>query len=121
MTNPTTAATDTTGWPIVDDVELDRRRALLAAEEAHRELEPFAPAVTVDDAWRMDEWNALPDVCLIAACDNDDLDRRGPVWLRDGSMHKACVEHWEGILRVLGQQASWERTDGARQAAQVKP
>ena len=65
------------------------------------------------DPWRMDEWKALPDECLIRACEGDEIDQRGPVWLRDGSMHKACTEHWEGIFRVLGEQASWERTDGA--------
>lgn len=68
------------------------------------------------DPWRLAEWNALPDVCLISACEGDEIDERGPVWLRDGSMHKACVEHWEGIFRVLGGQATWTRVDGARQA-----
>lgn len=66
------------------------------------------------DGWRLDEWHALPEVCLIAGCDGADIDHRGPVWLRDGSMHKACREHWEGVYRVLGEQASWERTDAYR-------
>lgn len=70
---------------------------------------------TKPDPWRMDEWKALPDECLISACENDEIDQRGPVWLRDGSVRKACVEHWEGIFRVLGAQASWEQTDGSRQ------
>ena len=62
----------------------------------------------MSDPFRIQEWDALPDVCLIAGCDSDEIDQRGPVWLRDGSMHKACVEHWEGIFRVLGVQATWE-------------
>lgn len=70
-----------------------------------------------EDPWRMAEWNALPDVCLIASCDSDDIDQRGPVWLRDGGMRKACVEHWEGIFRVLSEQATWESTDGSRTAS----
>jgi hypothetical protein len=69
------------------------------------------------DPWRLNEWQALPDECLIAACENDEIDQRGPVWLRDGSMHKGCTEHWEGIFRVLGEQGSWERTDGSRSPA----
>lgn len=67
------------------------------------------PPPTERDGFRLAEWNALPDVCFIAGCDNDDIDQRGPVWLRDGSMHKACSEHWEPIFRVLGEQATWER------------
>jgi hypothetical protein len=70
------------------------------------------------DPWRLDECKALPDQCAIAACDNGDIDQRGPVWLRDGSMLKVCIEHWEGVFRVLGEQASWERTDGSRQAGE---
>jgi len=57
------------------------------------------------DPWRMDEWHALADECFIRGCDDDDIDQRGPVFLRDGSMHKACVEHWEGVMRVLGEQS----------------
>jgi hypothetical protein len=68
----------------------------------------------VTDQWRIVEWRALPDECLIAACDGADIDHRGPVWLRDGSMRKACTEHWEAIFGVLGAQASWERVDGYR-------
>lgn len=60
---------------------------------------------TTGDPFRIAEWEALPDVCLIAGCEYDEIDRRGPVWLRDGSMHKACTEHWEGVFRVLGRQA----------------
>lgn len=66
------------------------------------------------DAWRLDEWNALPDVCLIAGCDSAEADQRGPVHLRDGSIQKACPEHWGAIFRVLGEQASWERGDAYR-------
>lgn len=49
--------------------------------------------------------------CFIRGCDNDDIDTRGPVWLRDGTEHQACTEHWEPIFRVLGEQATWEATD----------
>jgi hypothetical protein len=63
----------------------------------------------------MAEWKALPEECLISSCENSEIDQRGPVWLRDGSMHKACVEHWEGIFSVLGEQATWEKTDGSGQ------
>lgn len=66
-----------------------------------------------EDAGRQREWHALPEQCYIAGCDSDEIDHRGPVSLRDGSIHKACVEHWEGVFRVLGEQASWGRTDGA--------
>lgn len=65
------------------------------------------------DGFRLAEWDALPDVCFIAACENDEIDERGPVWLRDGSMHKACTEHWEPIFRVLGEQATWEAEAGS--------
>lgn len=65
----------------------------------------------MSDPWRLDEWATLPDVCLIAGCESWEVDARGPVWLRDGSIHKACPEHWEGIFRVLGEQSSWQRTD----------
>lgn len=70
---------------------------------------------TAADPWRMTEWQALPETCLIEACAGDEIDQRGPVFLRDGSIHKACTEHWEGIFRVLGEQATWERQDGSRQ------
>ena len=67
---------------------------------------PLRGAPTTADAWRLDEWNAHPDVCFISACEASETDPRGPVWLRpDGSMHKACREHWEGVFRVLGEQA----------------
>lgn len=66
------------------------------------------------DPWRLAEWNALTEECFIGGCDHADIDHRGPVFLRDGSMHKACTEHWEPIFRVLGEQASWERTDAMR-------
>lgn len=64
---------------------------------------------TDTDPFRLVEWHALPDECFISGCDNGDIDVRGPVWLRDGSMHKACVEHWEPIMRVLGEQVSWQK------------
>lgn len=67
--------------------------------------------------WRLEQWCSLPNVCLIAGCDGTDIDQRGPIWVRNGDhvlMLKACTEHWEGIYQVLGVQASWERTDGAR-------
>lgn len=67
------------------------------------------------DLWRLDEWRALPDRCAIAGCDNGDADQRGPVTLRDSTIFKVCTEHWEAIFRILGEQASWERTDGSRQ------
>jgi len=58
------------------------------------------------DQWRLDEWNALPDICFIYGCEASETDPRGPVWLRpDGAMVKACREHWEGVFRVLGEQA----------------
>jgi hypothetical protein len=74
---------------------------------------------TPNDAFRLAEWNALPEVCLFQGCSSDDIDQRGPVFLRDGSIHKACVEHWEPIFRVLGEQASWERVDGMRWAGDL--
>lgn len=43
--------------------------------------------------------------CFVAACDYDDIDPRGPVFVRgDTTPHYACVEHWEAIIRILGQQ-----------------
>lgn len=56
------------------------------------------------DPWRMEEWKSLPDVCFIRGCESPDADQRGPVFLRDGSIHKACPDHWEPIFRVLGEQ-----------------
>lgn len=62
------------------------------------------------DWWRLDEWHALPDgVCFIQGCTATETDQRGPIFLRDDSMHKACPEHWEPIIRVLGEQRQWER------------
>lgn len=61
-----------------------------------------------DDPWRMAEWHALPEQCDIAGCDSTEVDRRGPMFLRDKSMHKLCPEHWEAVFRVLGEQVSWE-------------
>jgi hypothetical protein len=58
------------------------------------------------DPWRLDEWHALSNVyCMFFGCEYADIDQRGPVVLRDGSMHKACTEHWEAIHRILGLQA----------------
>lgn len=68
------------------------------------------------DPWRIREWMALPEVCLIYACDSSEIDQRGPVWLRDGSMHKACTPHWEGVVGVLGRQVEesmWADRDDA--------
>lgn len=71
-------------------------------------------AVTPPDPWQMAAWKTLPDVCLIGGCNGESgIDERGPVYLRDDSMWKACIEHWEAIMRILGKQASWERTDAA--------
>ena len=47
--------------------------------------------------------------CFIRACDNTEIDERGPVWLRDGSEHLACTEHWKAIFRILGEQVTWEQ------------
>jgi hypothetical protein len=78
-----------------------------------RALEGIAPKA---DAWRLAEWEQLADTCLFHGCDAspDDMDQRGPVLLRDGSIHKACSDHWEPIFRILGEQASWESTDAMR-------
>jgi hypothetical protein len=69
---------------------------------------------TSTDPFRLAEWHALVDVCMFRGCEHAEIDQRGPVVLLNGSMHKACVEHWEPIMRVLGEQAAWEQTDGAR-------
>jgi hypothetical protein len=66
------------------------------------------------DPWRLDVWNSLADVCLISGCASYEIDQRGPIVLRDGSWWKACVEHWEAILGIVGRQRTWESTDGAR-------
>lgn len=88
-------------------LDSDAIHHLLSAADAYQSV------TSEPDPWRLAEWQKLPEVCLIAGCDNHDIDQRGPVQLRNGSIHKACVEHWEGVFRVLGEQASWERTDGA--------
>lgn len=66
------------------------------------------------DPFRLAEWDALEDVCFIGGCESSETDQRGPVFLRDGSMHKACPEHWEPIMRVLGEQATWQGQDAMR-------
>lgn len=68
----------------------------------------------MNDPWRLEEWNAIPEECFIKGCINDDIDQRGPVITKDGTMHKACVEHWTGIFSVLGDQATWEHNDAMR-------
>jgi len=50
----------------------------------------------------MAEWCALPEVCLFDGCPYTDIDHRGPIFLRDGSIHKACVEHWEAVHGIIG-------------------
>jgi hypothetical protein len=71
-----------------------------------------------EDPWRMNEWRALSeDECGIGGCSNAETDQRGPVIMRDGSMHKVCPEHWEPIMRILGEQATWEQTDAMRVTA----
>jgi hypothetical protein len=79
--------------------------------------EPGAPIFGVDpgDPFRLETWNRLADdVCFIDGCSATETDVRGPVWLRGQGMAKACPEHWEPIMRVLGEQACWERTDAYR-------
>lgn len=66
-------------------------------------------APVVDSPWRLAEWRELPDRCGISGCDNQEADQRGPVFMRDGSMHKVCPAHWEPIMRLLGEQASWQQ------------
>lgn len=69
----------------------------------------------VDDPWRLAEWHALADVCFIEGCNSESgICERAPIYLTDGSIWKACTEHWEAIYLVLGEQTLWERTDGAR-------
>ena len=63
------------------------------------------------DPWRLDEWEALEDRCFIAGCDSYEIDFRGPIFLIDKSMHKACVQHWQAIMFVLGEQFTWQSTD----------
>jgi len=90
--------------------------ALISAVDAWRAAQPDQTAPPADP-WHAEEFAALPDVCLISGCDQGEIDERGPVWLRNGTIHKACTEHWEAIFRVLGEQAAWERTDGAHEKA----
>lgn len=69
------------------------------------------------DPWRVSEWAALlanPEGCCIAGCDSTEIDRRGPVFIRGGAMHKACPEHWEAIFGVIGRQQAWEQGDAMR-------
>lgn len=48
--------------------------------------------------------------CFVEACDNTDVDRRGPVFLRPHAVAlPACREHWEAIHMILGNQATTER------------
>lgn len=68
----------------------------------------------MSDLWRIEEWNALPDVCAITACVNKGTDPRGPMFLRNGTIHKVCTEHWEAIFGVLGSQAIWDGDTFAR-------
>jgi hypothetical protein len=71
--------------------------------------------VTPGDPFRIEKWNALADDrCMFAGCNATETDPRGPVWLCGDGMGKACTEHWEPIMRVIGEQVSWERTDAHR-------
>ncbi len=45
-------------------------------------------------------WKALEDICFIQGCENKNIDNRGPIFLKTGSMHKACVPHWSAIMHV---------------------
>ena len=56
----------------------------------------------MDDPWRFDEWDALPEGCGIAGCETPDHDPRGPLFMTDGTFHRLCPEHWEAVFRVLG-------------------
>lgn len=64
-------------------------------------------AVARPDPWRLAEWRALPERCGISGCGNEEADQRGPLFMRDGSMHKLCPDHWEPVMRVLGEQRAW--------------
>lgn len=89
-------------------------RARIGDDETARSIDAAEPPRDEhdDDQWRMAEWHAAPDVCLIDGCESIDTDQRGPIFLRDGSMHKACSDHWEAIISVLGRQAG--SSDAAR-------
>lgn len=76
-----------------------------------------AGQVTVDDEedpFRLAEWGALVgDLtrgCFVAGCaaTAQDIDQRGPVFDDQHRMHKACPRHWEGIMAVVGEQATAE-------------
>lgn len=72
------------------------------------------------DPFQLAEWNALAEECFIAGCTSTDIDQRGPVRLRGGGMRKACVEHWEGVFRVLGAEACWESGDAYRPVSHLE-
>ena len=84
---------------------MESRDIRFATEALRREAARWRPVASRSDQWRLDEWNALPDVCFVHSCEASETDPRGPVWFRDGSMHKACQEHWECVHQVLGEQA----------------
>lgn len=106
-------ASPESGYPIWQN----RRDSRAFSKDGGKTWRMMTGKSSADDPWRVEEFLALPDVCFVLPCTNDDIDVRGPVWLRDGKIAKACVEHWEGIMGVLGQQATWERDDGARSTA----
>ena len=90
------------------------------ARESVRER-PFVPHFPMDAVTTVERLRTrLPERddeatrCFIRGCDNNEIDPRGPVWLIDGSEWNACTEHGEPIFRVLGEQASWEKTDAAQ-------
>lgn len=64
--------------------------------------------IVMSDRWRLAEWRALPDHCGISGCDNQEADQRGPLFMRDGTMHKLCPDHWVAVHRILGEQATWQ-------------
>jgi hypothetical protein len=43
------------------------------------------------------------EACLIAGCTATEIHQE-PVLLRDGSIRRACPEHWDAIMLVLGRQ-----------------
>lgn len=62
---------------------------------------------STDGAWRMDEWQNLPDGCGIAGClDPHPPDERGPMFTTDGAIHRLCTPHWEAVFNILGVQVS---------------
>lgn len=46
--------------------------------------------------------------CFVNGCVADDLDTRGPVVTRDGRRYRACAEHWEAIIGIVGRQQTWQ-------------